>query len=583
MKNGNAGRFRNQGGAALILMMLVMILGTSWALVGAVNQVSRNTANEHRETGEALLLAKNALLGYLAQQALTSDVPGMFPCPEPLSNYGGVNEGVANSSCSSLPSIGRFPWKTLGIDKPLDGAGEALWYAVGPGVRSAPVNFATTGSLQFDGASNAAVAMIISPGRPLNTASSSDTAPSPCVKRDQSTGRVTSPLNASDFVECGNATLTAFVSSRNDSWGNDRVLSITAAEMLKAIEGAVADRIQRQVAPALNGSPSSTTGWYQVDSFTEWGTKFFPYASSWGNPTTNDSCGDYGVTEGLLPLASGDVTLGTGCSSRWTSATITKVSGTGTFSNNSCSVYTGTGTNAGKMLCQFRYNQSPVVEIVLTASNIAMGMRTAPSADDVTLPTQSSVPGSATPRNASLTLRTTSIVPSTGEGRLVLQVTPASRTSSTDATVYIPNPSDSYLLKSSGTGANTSNPDLYWFITNQWQRYTYYAISPAVTANPSGACTSSDVSNCLTLTNAETGTGNVNDKRLMLILSGRALAGKTQPSSSLGDYFELLNDQTATPADRIFQRGTVSTTFNDRPSVCPFQRQTSGTASVLCD
>jgi hypothetical protein len=146
-------------------------------------------------------------------------------------------------------------------------------------------------------------------------------------------------------------------------------------------------------------------------------------------------------------------------------------------------------------------------------------------------------------------------------------------------TVKIPHPSNSFLLKTD-TG---SNPDLAWFINNQWQRYTYYAISPAVSANPSGTCTSVNVTNCLTLTNAVTGTGNVNDKRIALILSGRALTGKTQPSSNLSDYFEAQNDQTSTPGDRIFQRGTISTTFNDRAAVCPFQLQTTGTASVLCN
>jgi hypothetical protein len=135
-------------------------------------------------------------------------------------------------------------------------------------------------------------------------------------------------------------------------------------------------------------------------------------------------------------------------------------------------------------------------------------------------------------------------------------------------------------LINSSTG---SNPDLAWFINNQWYRYTYYAISPALTANPSGTCTSTNVTNCLTLTNAESGSGNINDKRIVLVFSGRPLSGKSQPSSLLSDYFELQNDQTASAGDRTFQRDTISTTFNDRPAVCPYQRQTTGAANILCD
>ncbi len=546
-----------------MIMMLVLVLGTSWALVNAISGAARNTVNEQTQTGDSLVLAKYALLGYLAQQALTSDVPGMFPCPESTSSIGTANEGTANSSCSTLPAIGRLPWKTLGIDKPLDGAGEALWYAVGTGVRAAPINFSTTGALTVNAAPKAAVAVIIAPGAALNNASSTSSAPAPCVKRDQAAGRSGTPLNASDFVECGNATMADFVSSRNDSWGNDRVVTITATEMLKAIEGAVADRIQRNVTPALNGTAAST-GWYQKNSYDEWGAYFFPYASSWSHPTSNDSCGTYGVTEGLLPLASGDVASGPGCSARWTSATVAKVSGN---ASNTLDSYTCTPGTA-QMTCVVNYTRRPGIQVIATAPNIAMGFRTRPAVGDITFTPLSSNSVSTGPSGA--------IVTANGNGTITFRMSLVNRASGGTITIFIPNPADSFLINTS-TG---SNPDLAWFINNQWQRYTYYAISPAVTANPSGTCTSGNVTDCLTLTNAEAGTGNVNDKRVALVLSGRPLTGKTQPSSSMSDYFEAQNTSTG---DRNFQRDTISTTFNDRPSVCPFQRQTTGSANVLCN
>lgn len=553
-----------QRGAALMIMMLIMVLGTSWAIVSAVNQASRSKLSQQTQTGDALRLAKSALLGFVAQDALTSNTPGKFPCPEPLSNFGTPNEGVKNGACASLPAIGRLPWKSLGIEKPLDGAGEALWYVVSSSTRTSPINFSTQGVLTLDGTANAVVALIIAPGAALNNASATGSAPSPCTKRNQITGRNVSPLNALDFVECGNATMTAFESSRNDAWGNDRLIAITATEMLSAIEGGVADRIQRVVAPILNGTSTSVTGWYQPVSLSKWGVNFFPYASTWSDPTTNDSCGNYGATEGLLPLASGNVTVGTACSARWISASAT--SGSATFTPGSCIASTTL------MSCTFSYSGSPVVSVTATAANIAMGFRTPPAATDITI-------NPLGPSGSSVTTLTPSIVAASGNGQLTFQATMAYRASIGPGTINIPHPADSILLNTS----TSSNPDLAWFISNQWQRYTYYAISTAVTANPTGVCTSATVTDCLTLTNAEAGTGNINDKRLVLILSGRPLVGKTQPSSSLDAYFELQNDNTTTPGDRTFQRGTISTTFNDRPAVCPFQRQTTGTAKEICN
>ena len=264
-------------------------------------------------------------------------------------------------------------------------------------------------------------------------------------------------------------------------------------------------------------------------------------------------------------MASGDVTTGTGCSARWTNATVTKVSGDAL---NTLDSYTCT-PSATKMTCVVNYTKKPGIEIIVTAPNIAMGFRTRPTADEITFTSGNSV--SSGPSGA--------IVSATGNGTITFQMSLVNIDAGGSITINIPNPADSFLLKTS----TTANPDLAWFINNQWNRYTYYAVSPAVTANPSGTCTSADVTNCLTLTNAETGSGNINDKRIALVLSGRPLSGKTQPSANLSDYFEAQNDQTSTSGDRTFERATISTTFNDRPSVCPFQRQTTGSANVLCN
>jgi hypothetical protein len=119
-----------------MIMLLIMVLGTSWAVVNAVTQSSRNTLSQQQQNGDVLRLTKNALLGYSAQQASTSDVPGSFPRPEAAGSIGTNSEGTPNAlGCASLPAIGRLPWKTLGIEKPLDGAGEVLRYVVGSNVK----------------------------------------------------------------------------------------------------------------------------------------------------------------------------------------------------------------------------------------------------------------------------------------------------------------------------------------------------------------------------------------------------------------------------------------------------------------
>src|SRR5437868_14662318 len=93
--------FGDQRGAALMIMMLIMVLGTSWAVVNAVTRASQNTLKGQVQTGDSLKLAKSVLLGFVAQDALTSDVPGRFPCPEDTSSIGGANEGKEASSCNT--------------------------------------------------------------------------------------------------------------------------------------------------------------------------------------------------------------------------------------------------------------------------------------------------------------------------------------------------------------------------------------------------------------------------------------------------------------------------------------------------
>src|SRR5262245_86782 len=103
-----------QRGAALLVMLAVLVLGVAW--FGVLQLASNvNFALAARErNAETLGRAKAALIGYVAQRTARTgeNNPGRLPCPEAPGSAGGANEGVAAGNCT-LPAIGRFPWRTL--------------------------------------------------------------------------------------------------------------------------------------------------------------------------------------------------------------------------------------------------------------------------------------------------------------------------------------------------------------------------------------------------------------------------------------------------------------------------------------
>lgn len=156
-------KINQQQGAVLIYLVFVLgIIFTAYA-VQNISQVSDSTYRQQK-TQQSLNEAKQAIIGWSA----LSNNPGQLPCPEDYTLIGTLNEGAAKSSCNSLPAIGRLPWRTLGIGDIRDGNGDKLWYVISPGFRVSPINFNTQAQLTLDAAANSAVAIIISPGVPLN-------------------------------------------------------------------------------------------------------------------------------------------------------------------------------------------------------------------------------------------------------------------------------------------------------------------------------------------------------------------------------------------------------------------------------
>jgi hypothetical protein len=138
---------------------------------------------------------------------------------------------------------------------------------------------------------------------------------------------------------------------------------------------------------------------------------------------------------------------------------------------------------------------------------------------------------------------------------------------SNGATITVPLPAPpGYLPRL--TNPSTTNPNIAWFLSNQWYRQTYYAISPGFapggvpSGNPAVCNPLPGTPSCLTVNNLPPSFVQKNDKQAILVFAGRALDGQTRPSGSPSNYLE---GQNATPADLIFEhRAGTATTINDR-------------------
>ncbi len=175
-----------QRGAALMVMLVIMVLGTVAFLVKALNSASLLNARD-QTSNETLAQAKAALISYAATYGdIYSDpvadryyVHGYLPCPDQGQNS--TQDGEANSSCGAMnvSQIGKLPWKTIGLPVLKDGNDECLWYAVSGTYKNNPQTlmmnedtiglfevFSADGVNHLAGSSidNRAVAVIFAPG-----------------------------------------------------------------------------------------------------------------------------------------------------------------------------------------------------------------------------------------------------------------------------------------------------------------------------------------------------------------------------------------------------------------------------------
>lgn len=594
-----------QRGVALLVLALIFIVGFATFLYARLGKWRDATTASRKVNSEVLAQAKAALIGYVVKEVLDlgEDSPGRFPCPESPTDAGTVNEGRAGGSCSpsfaTNKNIGRLPWRTLGIDKLVDASGEPLWYAVSSpnwvySGSSPVINAGTSGQLSFDGTSDV-VAVIFAPGPALFVNPAANQAAAGCVARNQSRidrSHVPGGGNPDyrDYLECQNASSpidnafgTTIVDNATNQVVNDQAVYITAKEILNAMQGPLAERLQRTVAPLLSEYsdlwPSSN---------------FLPYAFSFTvapeTVTMAQLCGPSATTvppqatEGMLPLAQN----AGGCVSTWTSPS---VSGSG---SGSCGPATPPSTD---VRCTFNYYQlsglgalllgggaaTADVTIEATAPHAAASFRQPLKPSDVSVPPGYVVQAATfTPQTdgdakLSLVIRITGtqlcdnfllgVVCNLLPGLLASPVGPVA--------VQFPQLANSVTLQ--GTKLSNSvltaqpppydflNPAAgaanYWFMKNEWYRYTYYAVAPGTSAAQTGGN--------LTVTSFPSAYGNNNDKRFVLALVGPPVSGQTRPSTAVAQYMEGANAAIgASPRQFAYQVFTVS--GNDRIATCPF-------------
>lgn len=603
-----------QSGAALLAMLAILTLGLCSFVVGALNSAAVSTSVFARErNGAALAEAKSALIGYVAKEVLdlSESLPGRLPCPESPSDAGTANEGRAGSACSpSFPinkTVGRLPWRTLGLSKLVDAANEPLWYAVSPNwVLSTPnpppiINAGTAGLLTVDGAGGV-VAVIIAPGRPLTATPNAAQVAQGCQARAQARNdRAHNPAGGNadyrNYLECENASnpvdnvfATSIADNALNPVSNDQLVTVTAAELLNALQGPLAERLQRTVAPLVREYSSLWPG-----------GAFLPYARPFvapeANLALNEHCGPLApavqVREGLLPLAASSGN----CVSDWTDFALT-----GSVSSLGCASMLPASSN---VRCSFRYYrlnalgrfifgagaESIDVRIEATAPRAAASFRRPLTTTDLIVP-----PG--------VTARSTTLTPRTdGDARLnvVIRVTDANvcddtrlgvacsllgavLTSAHDVGVEVPllgtpilqgTRLSAAVIASRPPPYNLLGPVAgephYWFMRNQWYRYTYYAISGNSSAAAAGGH--------LTVKGLPPARGAADDKRFVLALMGPAVGGQVRgASATLANYMEGDNGAISAPA-RAFAYQVYAAGGNDRLATCPFN---DGTATP-CD
>ncbi len=597
-----------QRGFALIALLALAALISAFLIASALNLTSAGNTNEREQRSmNALRQAKTALIAYAANEQWqkykvepNTVQPGALPCPDIV--HTGAESEEGDSDCvtpltSSL--IGRLPYKTLGINDLRDASGEQLWYALSANFRKASgitVINSDTQPCDTPACNPGEIHLTVTGIAPASNVVAIVFAPGEAILGQTRSSNVTDAAhnNIANYLE--NFTLgvdgihhTFATTALPSDTFNDRLLVITQADLMAAVEPVVAARIERDVKLLV------------LNYFTKWGA--YPFAMTFAVPPSSVTAyqGASGQTQGLLPLTDDPNWF------KWWKATVTQIPpgylGTEIVTLGACSI--NSPPPPFFAVCHIKYkdgastpdnsNARPDIKIQIFLQNANTAFGDIPS--PITLPETTpnfridadgggpvtdqdppygyfSKAGLVAPTTTFATQ--TAVVAETGvivyTGRLQ-----NSADMGGGVTITIPLPTPKYLPIVSGDPA--VNPTGSWFISNQWYRQTFYAVAPDYLSGGGGNCVSNPP--CLTVKNLS---APLTNGKAILILAGRSLNGTARPSANPKDYLEGENcnltpgkdldagPSTCTfwtnwlkPNDNVYEhRLGVPTTINDR-------------------
>lgn len=290
-----------QRGVVLLVMLLILLLGSSYVLVQRLNHVSE-VMNLDQATAHALAEARAALLGWSVAHP---DRPGMLPYPDRNGdgNYDGNSDcpaGAVNANMllGRLPASGQAtpcipPLSGLGVNV-TDGSGEGLWYAVSrnllyqpsgggypaidPALPEISTNWLTVRDEFGNVLSDRVAAVILAPGAPLRGQNRAGAAPAAANYLDTVTIGATSYSNA-DFDG-------VFIAAARGDTFNDQIVYVTADELITLAER----RVARGAQQCLQSYATASGG-------------KLPWAARLDPAAVPDYAGDFGERFGRIPGA----------------------------------------------------------------------------------------------------------------------------------------------------------------------------------------------------------------------------------------------------------------------------------------
>ncbi len=239
-----------QHGAALLVMLVIMVVGIAAILVNSLTASSVKTARQ-ATTAAALAQAKAALIGYAVTYADThsTTVPGYLPCPDTNASNG-EGSSILNCGSQDVSAIGRLPWATLDLAALRDGDGECLWYAVSgtyksnskTGLMNWDTNgqflaYAADGTLLTTDSGNQVVAVIFAPGAPLSGQNRSPDGTAPICGGNYTASNYldAGTVNSVNFNNTDIAT-GKFIQGISSASINDQMVFITRQDIWNAIQ-----------------------------------------------------------------------------------------------------------------------------------------------------------------------------------------------------------------------------------------------------------------------------------------------------------------------------------------------------------